>query len=248
VGNATSTEGGVVLVYKASMNMTGCSFAACSSTVTGGGAISFTAEGDVSHILRVVSCGFLFCEHYTSGNDFGAGGCIRLFYGGAYCYNCSFLNCRSNQNGGAIAQIIQTNVVDSSAVLELEKCIFASNVAGFGGGAIDTKEVTLKCTNCSFLHNTAVVRGGAIASKVKSYFYSIRSVFVRNFVSSCTGSDSGGAISIIPESDTTQVNVTQSIFIGNYLAKDSCSSLLNFYIIIFLCFFFFFFFLLRKIK
>jgi hypothetical protein len=211
-------EGGGIHVKTASVNITTCEFSGCTSNTMGGGGISFTGED-----LRLEHCWFLFCEAYGSGkygsDDIKIGGGVRLYRIGGYCNNCTFLNCRTNQHGGAIGQHNSTDLNELSEkgrVLEVNNCIFASNIASVRGGGIELRGIRLKCTNCMFYHNKAGNSGGAIAIDVLDNGNVEGCVFVRNLINSCeTGGGGGIFTNFFTIEPTPTFTLDSSIFDGN---------------------------------
>jgi predicted outer membrane repeat protein len=144
------------------------------------------------------------------------GGAIRLTNTGIYCKNCSFLNCRTTKDGGAIGLCNDKEFV---GIVEAEGCIFISNTAGDRGGGINARQMPLKCINCSFLHNLANKSGSAVATNIKDSVEYVRCVFVRNKVLVC---DETGGSTVLHVSQKDGYNVTLSLitFLGNVALKN----------------------------
>jgi hypothetical protein len=234
-------EGGCIHVEKADLNMSWCTFANCESSNTGGGAISFSGK-----TLRLEHTSFLTCISNNNsinsyGNDIQVGGALRMYcYSvtiGAYCVNCTFLNCRSNLHGGAIG-IANDGTPLTRHYLNLEDCIFVSNYGAIAGGAVDVM-ISCNCTRCSFLDNYSGKNGSAIRIYYLSHVYFDECVFIRNIIGECTDPAQGGTICVhlqkCPSSGNIYFNISNCIFNENEMID--CED--GFYFILFYLFFYF---------
>jgi hypothetical protein len=176
----------------------------------------------------------LFCVSSNDTNPSSVGGGLKLYSNGAYCQNCSFLNCHSYQHGGGIGQAGEG---DNNHLLELKDCIFGSNVAQLDGGAINLLRVSLKATNCGFFYNWALRNGGGIGQTLYYNITLINSSFIRNVVGNCR-SYTGGALYLDINDQSPKFNISNSFFFRNQVEGGTCESLL----------FFFFFFILTCIS
>jgi predicted outer membrane repeat protein len=240
VGSNIEAEGGAIWT-KNSLTVSSCTFSGCTSNACGGGAIGY--EGDASTTFTVENTAFLFCESYglisysgNKENDPRVGGAIRLRYTGIYCINCSFLNCKTNRDGGAIALYSSGSEDISDEKIELDICTFVSNFAGDGGGAIEAREMALKCSNCSFLYNKANEFGSAIAANIAYSVEYQRNGFVRNIVLNCDETG-GSAVQHYCEVENATIYLNATIFLENEPLSECSSSIGIFY---FLFFFFYY--------
>jgi hypothetical protein len=223
VGNIDAARGGAIRTT-GSLFVSFCTFSGCTSHAYGGGAIAFDASS--SNVLSIENTSFLFCESYglitydgTNESDPRVGGAIRLVNTGIFCRNCSFLNCITTRDGGAIGLCSNTNI---EGTIELERCIFVSNVAGDRGGAIDARRMTLKCTNCSFLHNLAKRFGSAVAANITYSVEYIGCVFVRNIITMCDAL--GGSTALhISQDEECKITLSLLTFFEN-VASGECGS------------------------
>jgi hypothetical protein len=225
VGNVDTAQGGAIRTT-GSLFIKSCTFSGCTSHAYGGGAIAF--DGDKSKIFSIENTSFLFCENYglvsydgTSETDPRVGGAIRLVNAGIFCKNCSFLNCGTVADGGAIGLC---NDTDIEGTIELEGCIFASNIAGNKGGAIDARRMALKCTNCSFLHNLANKFGSAVAANITYSVEYVRCVFVRNTIPKCDNNGGSAALHISQE-EGCKVSLSLITFFENVASgEEECGT------------------------
>jgi predicted outer membrane repeat protein len=213
----TDPEGGGIHVDNANLTIISCRFISCNS-LGGGGALAFSLpsfeSGAVDITLRLENTVFLNCQS-NGKTETCKGGALRLYFSGAICKNCSFLNCRSNQSGGAIGQLTLDDMGERT--VKLESCIFGCNVASTRGGAIEGNWTNFDCANCSFLHNSAVKCGGAISCELRYNYTITATTFVRNFVSGCSNlAHDGGAIQINLTSTIGRFNLNSCVFITNY--------------------------------
>jgi predicted outer membrane repeat protein len=178
------------------------------------------------------STAFLNCQSVGNGNNQRGGG-LRLYNVGVTCKNCSFLNCRSNQGGGAIGQIT-TGEGMGERIFKVENCIFGGNSASTKGGAIEGNLTNFSCTNCAFLHNSAVQYGGAISCELRHNYTITNTAFVRNFVSGClNNTHNGGAIQVNLPSTVGQFSLNSCVFITNYATGCSSMCYYSFYLLFF---------------
>jgi hypothetical protein len=191
VGSNDNAEGGAIYARQ-DLNITSCTFCGCSSFNNGGGSISF--HGTTLTILHTV---FLYCSSYglslftgIETEDGRVGGGVRLSDAGGYFKNCSFVNCVSSVDGGAIGVYNESSVDEK--LLELDGCVFVSNVADQRGGAVDVRFIALNCEKCSFLHNKAGVSGSSIAGYLMYSVFLNTNVFVRNLVVKFRNTNYGG--------------------------------------------------------
>jgi predicted outer membrane repeat protein len=222
------TEGGGIYVKGTSMSISGCTFAGCTSSIGGGGAISFSGDGT----LRIEDTSFLSCICYgvfgqNGANDSSVGGAIHIYGKGIYCRNCSFMNGVSNLHGGGIGESEDTITKDD--IIELEGCVFTSNRAGAAGGGVASKKISIKCTNCMFFHNNAN-DGSAIAGDPTYNYILIRCVFLEN-IANCNAAIFGLA------GPSAALSITDVIFLKN---KASCGM---FFIFLYTYLFYFWFFI-----
>jgi hypothetical protein len=222
VGGHPESEGGAICVRGAALNLSFCTFAGCVSSQHGGGGISFSGTE-----LRLEGTSFLLCVSSNDTNPLSVGGGLRLCSNGAYCRNCSFLNCHSYQYGGGIGQSGEDN---SDHLLELEDCIFGSNVAQLDGGAINLFKVSLKVTNCGFFYNWALRNGGGIGQTLYYNITLINSIFIRNVVGDC-GSRSGGALYLNISDQSPKFNILNTFFFRNEVEGQTCESFYSFFIL-----------------
>jgi predicted outer membrane repeat protein len=221
--DSSSEGGGAIQAENANLTIKSCSFSGCIASGGRGGAVSFSVSNSQSKCLVLENTVFLCCESLSSTNANSKGGGLGLFCVGATCKNCSWLNCRSNQGGGAIGQVTSGDTMGERALI-LENCIFGCNVASTRGGAIEAMRTNFSCTNCSFLHNSASQCGGAISCELRHNYMITNTAFVRNFVSGCLNdTHNGGAIQVNLPSPVGRFMLSYCIFITNY-AK-SCSSM-----------------------
>jgi hypothetical protein len=243
VGTHDYAEGGGIQTNH-SLNVTTCTFSGCTSHSCGGGGISF--YGKPPDFLRIENTSFLFCESYglvdfsgspyyrTPENDPRAGGAVRLRYGGVYCQNCSFLNCKTSRDGGAIGLYNDKNVPDE--LIELETCTFVSNVANDQGGAVEARRMTLKCSNCSFLHNIAKKFGSAVSAKITYSVEYQRNGFVRNVVLDCA-EGGGSALHHYCQVENATISLNGSVFLENEVLNE-CGDSVGIYFYFYFYFFF----------
>jgi predicted outer membrane repeat protein len=192
-----------------------CQMSISHSTVVGcvtsqnfGGAISFAG---LTATLTMEDVCFMHCR---SGNS---GGGLRTYrFSSVNCVNCSWLNCWTKGQGGAVVQ--SDGSAMGEGICEYTNCVFVSNCAGEYGGAIHINSmVGLNITSCSFLHNKGNGRGGAVSCSSLRYGLSVtQSVFVRNYLSGCTVvndtcTNEGGAIFI---SLSTDLLLNPSVVVG----------------------------------
>jgi predicted outer membrane repeat protein len=222
VGNNEWTEGGAIYIKDASVNISGCTFACCKSSIGGGGGISFSGGGE----LRIIDTSFLSCITYGIIEG-SVGGSIRIDESRMYGKNCTFLNGWSNYEGGGIGEVEST--VEANDFIELEDCIFLSNYANLRGGAISLNKISLKCRRCMFLHNEAKSFGSVVSGNLKFEYLFIDCVFVENVINCADVLDGveGGAIygNVIKESDNVvgSLKFTNVIFVESKILGD-CSS------------------------
>jgi predicted outer membrane repeat protein len=209
VGSNSISEGGAIYTDH-NLSITSCVFSGCSSYNYGGGAIGFYKNN-----LEILNSSFLCCVSYGSSSskdskDPHLGGAIRLNCMKGYFQNCSFLNCKSNVDGGAIGLY---DCVDGN-LLELDGCVFVSNTASNRGGALDARGVALKCTYCSFLHNSAGESGSAISGSLNFAVEFNTNVFVRNI---------GGTIVFKNPANESSLNMTKLVFFQSMVLDDKKS-------------------------
>jgi hypothetical protein len=234
-------QGGAIHVDDTNLTIISCKFVSCNS-LGGGGAIAFSVgsseSGAVDITLLLEKTVFLNCESTSGSGEDEKGGALRLYFSGATCQNCSFLNCRSNQGGGAIGHLSSSssNVV-SDPVLELDGCVFSSNYASTRGGAIEVMRVKVKINSCGFLHNGAGWYGGALASELYSMTIT-NTAWVRNFLVNCNSSSAfssyrnGGAIFLLPKTRPSECNLTDCLFIKNTERNPCAISFFFFFLMI----------------
>jgi hypothetical protein len=153
-------------------------------------------------ITIIKDTSFFFCEAQEEigiilekENENG-GGALHLQMSGVNCTNCSFINCKSNNYGGAICLARDNNNYPRKKLLVFDNCIFGSNRALYDGGAILNRQGDILCESCSFLFNEGRRSGGAIACEFYGELNFIDCVFVKNVKSNndCTYNAKGGAI------------------------------------------------------
>jgi hypothetical protein len=217
-GTGGPPEGGAIHVEGKNLSISDSTFSGCTS-IGGGGAISFSGN-----ILLIENCAFLFCESYDTVNNSAVGGGVRMYNTGGTFNNCSFLNCRSGVNGGAIGQ---TDAKDVEVPLILNNCTFGSNYASVRGGSVYVNRTTVQCTGCSFFHGNAAGGSGGALFVRNSTFTDV--VFVRNIQGKC-----GGSVYVNSASSLFQ----DCTFIQNVIVNPECDR--SFYCCLYLlCFCFF---------
>jgi hypothetical protein len=181
-------------VYEGMLYVSQCIFVSCYCYGSAGGAVASR-----SNLTEFVNTIFLFCEALgIEDSTFAGGGALRLWRSGVNCTNCSFINCGTNNFGGAVC-VSRSDYISNiphGKLLNFSTCIFGSNQAAYDGGAILNLQADLKCENCSFLFNQAGMSGGAIACEFYGRLTFSDCVFVQNVVtdSDCGAQGKGGAI------------------------------------------------------
>ncbi len=120
---------------------------------------------------------------------------------------CTFSNCTSGSNGGAI----HTNVAGKE--VSIKNSVFAGNSSSGNGGAIyieQTREKAITINNCTFENNTSSGNGGAIRVSSVNTLNITGSTFVGNM---STG-NFGGAVAMGSGSSTLNLSGT-CVFHGN---------------------------------
>jgi hypothetical protein len=216
----SNEQGGAMHINVGDSNITYCTFCNCTTQNEGGGAISFAGK-----TLRIENCLFLACVTFTRKINSStillySGGGLRIYMRGGYCKNCSFLNCESNNIGGALGHV--NGITAETDILEVVDCIFGYNSAANNGGAVDTRNISLNCINCSFFDNSVNSFGGAVSVQLKKTAFFDNCAFSRNFIKGCT-STGGGAIYINPVTSSVEFTITNSIFYENDFWDKICN-------------------------
>jgi hypothetical protein len=104
---------------------------------------------------------------------------MEVEYCGVDCINCSFLNCFSTTDGGAVGSSV--SILSDKDILFCN-CTFSSNKANETGGAIMINFWNIKCSNCTFLHNIAKTSGSSVYCRLTGNHEFISVVFIRNIL------------------------------------------------------------------
>jgi hypothetical protein len=95
-------------------------------------------------------------------------------------------------------------------------CFFAFNSANDRGGAVEMRDMPLKCTNTIFLHNTIVNFGAAIACNLRYTAVYDFCVFAKNRMTGCATSG-GGSIYTALNLTTSRLNISNTLFYDNLI-------------------------------
>jgi predicted outer membrane repeat protein len=129
-GNSGGSAGAIQILENdddfSLLTLSGCKFVANKATTTQGGAINGSNAN-----MDIVNC--LFADNNNDGS--GVGGAIISNAGDgqlvlAKLTNCTFANNISSNGGAAVAQWEDKATAGSSAVMELQNCIFSDNIPG----------------------------------------------------------------------------------------------------------------------
>jgi hypothetical protein len=156
---------------------------------------------------------------------------LRFWRSGVNCTNCSFINCKTNNSGGAVC-VSRDDLYGNrphGKLLHFVRCIFNSNQAAYDGGAILNLLANLKCEKCSFLFNQAKRSGGAITCEFHGILTFSDCVFVQSLVtdSDCTKHKGGAIMLWYWNEGPREMKFENCLFYENFMKGSRCSGLLN---------------------
>jgi len=141
--------------------------------------------------------------------------------------SCTFSDCSSDENGGAISLIGNPAILNNMNV-EISKCTFTNNY-GENGGAVFATSTNLTISKCEFTSNSADEHGGAIDIEFGSNLFLYKNTFDGNLVLTNDTSASTVAISCCGAFPATDGNCTSLLFInddgyGDYTSEIDCTN------------------------
>ena len=142
------------------------------------------AGGAVSYGAAASDTAFIDC--LFDGNSAGNGGAYVYYKAGirSMIVGCTFRDNHATSNGGAIAVYGTASLGD----MRVDDCVFDSNIADGGGGAVwVTDQDIFRAVNCVFVNNTAGANGGAIRNE--QYADAVNCTFYGNSVTAAGVND-----------------------------------------------------------
>lgn len=181
----TGSEGGgaVAVTPDADIQLFDCEFTG-NSTDGEGGAVRFLG----TYLSQIQSSRFM--DNYA-----GSGGAIYSGRGSLILSDCILTRNRAITWGGGVRGL------GSLTYISLKRCVFADNLAGSHGGAIEAdNRATVHCEDTIITHNTAQYEGGAVA-----LYYNCTARFIRCHLSDNFAWRDGGAF-FLNDCDDVSIN------------------------------------------